>query len=168
MLGKAMDRESRQADIIAGVTALAQPVLQELGLELFELEFKAGNPVLRVFIDRPGGSVSIDDCALVSGRLSLRLDESDLIPWAYRLEVSSPGLDRPLRREEDYRRFCGRLARLWLSQPLGGRLDYVGRIGEFHQGMVKLQLQEQESIWVPLTQIKKARLEVELKRQPRP
>ena len=156
-----MVQGNRPEDIIAGVTALAGPVLQELGLELFEVEFTPGNPALRVFIDRPGGSVSIDDCAAVSGRLSLRLDETDLIHRAYRLEVSSPGLDRPLRHEDDYRRFCGRLARLWLTQPLGGKLDCLGRIGEFHQGMVKLQLRDQESIWVPLAQIKKARLEIE-------
>ena len=149
-------------DIIARVRELSQPVLAELGLELFDLEYQPRSGLLRVVIDRPAAAVSIDDCALASERLSERLDAADPIPYSYQLEMSSPGLDRPLRREDDYRRFRGRLAHLVLAQPVDGRGDITGRIGEGHQGMVRLLLSDAESLWVPLSAVRKAALVPEI------
>ncbi|MRR08923.1 ribosome maturation factor RimP [bacterium] len=98
--------------VIERVRALARPVAAELGLELFDVEYQPRGGLLRVVIDRPAGEVGIGDCQAASERLSAALDEADPIPHAYRLEVSSPGLDRPLRGPDDYRRFRGRLAHL--------------------------------------------------------
>ena len=151
-----------EPDIIARVRELSQPVLTELGLELFDLEYQPRSGLLRLVIDRPAGNVSIDDCSLASERVSERLDAADPIAQAYRLEVSSPGLDRPLRHEDDYRRFRGRLAHLVLAQPVDGKSDITGRIGECQQGMVRMQLAEDESLWVPLAAARTARLVPEI------
>ena len=101
---------------LTGVRAAAERVARSYGLEIFDVQFRreAQGMVLRVRIDRPGSgataeeSVSVEDCARVSRDLSAILDVEDVVPTAYTLEVSSPGLDRPLRRADDYRRFAGR------------------------------------------------------------
>src|SRR5262245_64205324 len=98
--------------------------------------------VLRVQIDRPGPaataeeSVSVDDCAHVSRDLSAILDVEDVVPSAYTLEVSSPGLDRPLRRPDDYRRFAGRLAKIVVRGPIDGQGFFRGRLGGVDGGDV--------------------------------
>src|SRR5205823_9818653 len=105
--------------VVEKVREIAGRVAADRGLEIFDVQFRREAPgmVLRVQIDRPGPaasaeeSVSVEDCARVSRDLSAILDVDDVVPTAYTLEVSSPGLDRPLRREDDYRRFAGRRAR---------------------------------------------------------
>lgn len=108
----------READVVEPVRAVATRVATTYGLEVFDVQFRreAGGMMLRVQIDRPGPAatagecVSVEDCARVSRDLSAILDVEDVVPTAYILEVSSPGLDRPLRRTDDYRRFAGRRA----------------------------------------------------------
>ena len=108
------------ADIVERVRDLAVRVAGTYGLEIFDVQFRreASGMVLRIRLDRPGpaataeDSVGVDDCARVSRDLSAVLDVEDVVPTAYTLEVSSPGLDRPLRDAADYRRFCGRRAKL--------------------------------------------------------
>src|SRR5258707_8433306 len=104
------------ADVVEQVRALAARVAGTFGLEIWDVQFRreASGMVLRIQIDRPGPaasaeeSVSVEDCAHVSRDLSALLDVDDVVPTAYTLEVSSPGLDRPLRSADDYRRFTGR------------------------------------------------------------
>src|SRR5918911_1730366 len=104
----------READVVDQVRNLAARVAGGYGLEIFDVQLRreAAGMVLRVQIDRPGPaataqeSVSIEDCAQVSRDLSAILDVEDVVPGAYTLEVSSPGLDRPLKRVDDYRRFA--------------------------------------------------------------
>src|SRR3954467_3208707 len=99
------------------IRAIADRVTASRGLEIWDIQIRreATGHVVRVFIDRPGPaatpeeSVSIEDCEQVNREMSTILDVEDPLPFAYTLEVSSPGLDRPLRRESDYRRFAGRL-----------------------------------------------------------
>src|SRR2546428_13394913 len=106
-------------DVVEQVRAIAARVAGTYGLEIFDVQFRREAPgmVLRVQIDRPGPaataeeSVSVEDCAHMSRELSAILDVEDVVPTAYTLEVSSPGLDRPLRRADDYRRFAGRRAK---------------------------------------------------------
>ena len=148
-------------DIVARVKALALPLAEARGLELFEVEYISGNRLLQVFLDRRNGFVDIDDCSAVSQQLSAELDRLDFIPHAYRLEVSSPGLDRPLRNGDDYRRFVGRRARLVLSQPLNGLAGLSGQIRECRQEVVNIGIDNGESLWVPLSQVKAARLEID-------
>src|SRR2546422_6741017 len=120
-------------DVTESVRAMADRVAGSLGLEVFDVQFRreGRGMVLRVQIDRPGPaataeeSVSVEDCARVSRDLSALLDVEDVVPVAYTLEVSSPGLDRPLRHADDYRRFLGAPAELRVAAPRG-------REGIFH------------------------------------
>ena len=150
-----------ESEIIKKVSGLAGSFLNEMGLELYDVEYSSGSGQLRVFIQRPLAGVSMGDCAKVSRKLSEELDKDDLIDSAYMLEVSSPGLDRPLKKETDYQRSLGRLAKLKLIQPMDGSHELLSRLLEYREGMVKLGMEGQEPLWVPLSQIKKARLELE-------
>jgi ribosome maturation factor RimP len=144
------------------------------GLEIFDLQLRreATGWVLRVVIDRPDAlpgapgqePVGIDDCQRVSHDLSALLDVEDgltsAIAGEYTLEVSSPGLDRPLRGEADYRRFLGRLAKVVTDSPLGGQSHFAGRLTAIEEG--ELLLTEGRRVHrVPLARIKRARLDVE-------
>ncbi len=154
----AADRHSAE-EIENRVRELAEPLARDRGLEIFAVEYRGGGHLLRVFLDRRYGPVTLDDCQAVSERLSALLDEHDFIPQSYRLEVSSPGLDRPLKGQDDYLRFQGEYARLLLLQPASGNMALVGRIGEVQNGMLRLHPQGQDPLWLPLSQIRSARLE---------
>ena len=113
---------------------MASRVAGTYGLEIFDVQFRreSGGMVLRVQIDRPGpaataeDSVSVGDCAHVSRDLSAILDVEDIVTTAYILEVSSPGLDRPLRHADDYRRFSGRRAKLVMREAVDGQTYFKG------------------------------------------
>jgi ribosome maturation factor RimP len=106
---------------------LLEAPIGALGYEVVELEFhpQGRGGLLRVFIDKEGG-VTVDDCEIVSRQVSAVLDVEDPIPGAYTLEVSSPGLDRPLRKAADFARFAGQQARIELSLPIEGRRRFAG------------------------------------------
>jgi ribosome maturation factor RimP len=158
------------------VRAAAERVARSCGLEIFDVQLRRESigTVLRVIIDRPDRgvpespeeSVGIEDCQRVSQDLSALLDvEEDELDEAalarqYTLEVSSPGLDRPLRHEADYRRFQGRLAKVVTSKPMDGQSAFSGRIVRVEDGMVLLE-EGRRTHRVPLTQIKRANLAVE-------
>jgi ribosome maturation factor RimP len=158
------DRHSAE-EIIARIEDMARPLADQLGLELVEVEYRAGGDFLRIFVDRPGRGASMEDCSRLSRSLSAELDSNDPIPHPYNLEVSSPGLDRPLKGEGDYLRHSGKLARLVLAQPFDGQNVLTGHIGELKNSMVRIALRDGESVWLPLAQIRKGRLEIELKKQ---
>lgn len=148
-------------EIIAKVRRLAEIPASARGLEVSDVHYKPGGQVLRVVLDRVNGSVDINDCQAVSEHLSAELDALDLIPHAYRLEVSSPGLDRPLRREEDYRRFRGEAAKIILQQPIAGNSVLRGRLADCRNGMLRLEVEGGEPLWLPLSQVRSARLDPE-------
>jgi ribosome maturation factor RimP len=160
-----MEIKNTAEEIIDKIKELVRPMADEMGLELVDVEYKTGGDFLRVFIDRPGQGVAMEDCSALSRRISAELDANDPIPHPYNLEVSSPGLDRPLKKSEDFMRYAGRPVKVVISQPLNGQNTFIGHIGEVQNGMVKIILKDQESVWLPLAQIKKARLEVELKKK---
>jgi len=116
--------------------AIAERVARSHGLEVWDVvrRRETTGQVVRVFIDRPGPaatpeeSVSIEDCELVSREIGTILDVEDPLPFAYTLEVSSPGLDRPLRGENDYRRFAGRLAKVVVSEAVDNQKAFEGRL----------------------------------------
>jgi len=111
----------------AGVKALAEPVVEGLGLILWDVELKKEGSAwfLRVYIDKEGG-VTLDDCERVSRALDKPLDAADLIEQSYFLEVSSPGVERTLRRPEHFALSVGKVVRLRLFSPRDGRREYVG------------------------------------------
>jgi len=149
----------------------AERVAHSLGLEIFDVEWKVGKDrLLRVYIDRVpesgspnnGSGISHQDCERVSEQLSVILDVEDLVPGPrYTLEVSSPGLDRKLIKPGDYERFTGRLAKVWLNEPVENEKFFQGRLAGYADGMVKLTVRDREVV-VPYAGIRKANLVVEL------
>jgi ribosome maturation factor RimP len=145
------------------VRTLAQEILGFLGMELVHLEMKRepGGLLLRLYIDKEGG-VTLDDCAHVSRQLSAQLDIEDPIEGRYTLEVSSPGLDRPLVSEGDFTRFTGRRIRLSTRLPLEGRRNFLGRLDGLVEGSIRMTLEEGHQVSIPRDQVAKARLEIEI------
>ena len=131
------------------------------------LRREGGSDVLRVVLDRPGpaatpeDSVSITDCERVSQELSAILDVEDLLPTAYTLEVSSPGLDRPLRGRDDYERFAGRLAKIVTREPVSRQTAFAGRLRGIEGDDVLFENEGGKIVRLPLALISRARLEVE-------
>jgi ribosome maturation factor RimP len=157
-------------DALSQIKATAERVVGAHGLELFDVQLTRESVgwVVRVTIDRPGPagtpeeSVGVEDCSLVSRELSTILDVEDPLDRAYTLEVTSPGLDRPLRHEADYRRFAGRLAKLVLEQPVDGQTFFNGRIQGVEGGEVVLLVGKKERAHrIPIDGIKRANLDVE-------
>jgi ribosome maturation factor RimP len=154
----------------------AERVARSYGLEIFDVQLRreSAGTVLRVIIDRPDpgvptspedDSIGIADCQRVSHDLSALLDVEDdmeaaALSDAYTLEVSSPGLDRPLRHEADYRRFTGRLAKIVTTEPVDGQSAFAGRLAGVDEGMVRLE-EGRKVHRVPAALIKRGRLEVE-------
>ncbi|UCE75730.1 MAG: ribosome maturation factor RimP [Gammaproteobacteria bacterium] len=146
-----MPRES------AELRKLLEPAVSALGFELVGVEFVSGRRgLLRVYIDSEDG-ISIDDCQAVSHQVSGLLDVEDPIPGQYSLEVSSPGLDRPLFRAADFERFAGHEVRLRLVAPVEGRRKFRGVLVGLRDGRVVVQVEEQELV-VALEEIDEARL----------
>lgn len=111
------------------VTELVSPVVENLNYELVDVEYvkEGANWYLRVYIDKPGG-ISIDDCQAVSEQVSELLDKNDPIDQSYYLEVSSPGLDRPLKTEKDFTKYKGELVEVKVFQPIDGKKIFEGEL----------------------------------------
>ena len=137
---------------------LLEPAVSGLGYELVELEFApAGSgSLLRLYIDAPPG-ISLDDCERVSRQVSAILDTEDPIPGQYTLEVSSPGLDRVLRKPEHFRRFAGNRIRLQLEVPIEGRKRFTGTLLEARDDGIALEVDGVRRVF-GYAQIHKARL----------
>lgn len=155
--------------VVDKVRAIAERVAAGYGLEIFDVQFRREAPgmVLRIQLDRPGAaakeedSVSVGDCASVSRDLSALFDVEEVVPTAYTLEVSSPGLDRPLRRVDDYRRFTGRLAKIVMREKVDGQGFFRGRLAGVDGTDVLIDADDGRSHRVPLDAITRANLEVE-------
>jgi len=134
------------------------PSVAALGCELLGVQVSRGprHSVLRIYIDKPEG-ITLDDCEKVSHQISGVLDVEDPIEGEYSLEVSSPGVDRPLFLEQHYQRFAGHRVRIRLSVPVSGRRNLVGTLVAARQGDVVVEL-EGEQLALPLEQIAQARL----------
>jgi len=138
------------------------PILRK-NMELVNLEWRREKVgwVLRIFIDKPGG-VTVEDCAKISEMVSKILDKEDLIHHSYILEVSSPGIERPLVKKEDYERFKGEKAKIILKTPISGRKNFTGTILGIKKDLVQMEVEGK--IWeFSLDNIKKANLQPEIK-----
>ncbi len=155
--------------VVEKVRAIAERVATSYGLEIFDVQFRREAPgmVLRVQVDRPGPaskaeeSVSVVDCANVSRELSAIFDVEEIVPTAYTLEVSSPGLDRPLRRPDDYRRFTGRRAKVVMREKVDGQGFFRGRLAGVEGTALLIEADDGRTHRVPLDVITRANLEVE-------
>jgi len=149
-------------EIRTEVEALLQPIAARMGLEVVDVDIhgEAERTVLRVLMDRPEGGITVEECARVSEQLGRRLDLYDLFPHAYTLEVSSPGLDRPLRSDADYRRFAGRRAEIQTDQLIDGRRRFRGIVLGVVGEAVVLQVDGRQ-VQIPRARILQARLVVD-------
>lgn len=149
--------------IEARVRLLAQDVVSRAGFELVDVEYRRepGGWTLRLFIDKKGG-VTLGDCELVSRELGMLLDVEDPIPSRFNLEVSSPGLDRPLKKDSDFRAAQGKLIRVVTRQPISGQRNFNGRLvsAGSEEGPSTLRLCDERGMEheIPVGSIEKARL----------
>jgi ribosome maturation factor RimP len=137
---------------------LLEPVVTGLGYELVEIEYQP-NPkhgVLRIFIDQPDG-IQLDDCQEVSNQVSALLDVEDPIPGHYNLEVSSPGLDRPLNKVEDFERFTGEMVKIKTGMAIDGQRNFKGLLRGIEGDDITIEF-DGKRVSLPLASIEKARL----------
>ena len=145
---------------MAAIDSLVEPVVAGMGYELVDLQAANGGRMLRLFIDKPGG-IDVEDCAAVSRQLS-RVFEVEGVDYD-RLEVSSPGLDRPLRKASDFARFAGQKADVRMRTPDGsGRRRFVGTLRGTEDGRVTMELEGQATVRLELGDVERARLVPEL------
>jgi ribosome maturation factor RimP len=157
-------------DIKDQVQKIVAPVLEDLGAELVDIELRGQRKdlVLTIFIDKEGG-VNLDDCAEISHEVGTLLDVEDVIPGSYRLEVSSPGLDRPLKKAEDYNRFAGKLIKLKTrtkcdpDQSGHDRKTFRGRLLGIEGSLIRIEIEGPGSSIanIPLENVDKANLELD-------
>jgi ribosome maturation factor RimP len=146
---------------VAGLERLIEPEIKSLGFDLVRVMMIGGasDPTLQVMAERPEtGQLAIADCERISHRLSEILDLADPIDGSYRLEVSSPGIDRPLTRLKDFSDWAGHEARVTLSHPRGERKQFTGTLGGLHGHSVKLQTKDGHDHELPFSDIASAKL----------
>ncbi|MBS4194021.1 ribosome maturation factor RimP [Lederbergia citri] len=146
------------------VEELVTPIIEDMKLDLVDIEYvKEGkNWFLRLFIDKENG-VDIEECGIVSERLSVILDEIDPIPHNYFLEVSSPGAERPLKKESDFTSSIGKNVHLKTYEPIEGEKTFEGKLIDFNEGVITLEIKIKtrvKTIEIPFDKVAKARLAV--------
>lgn len=131
------------AAVAKEIADLVEPILEGIGFELVEVEYlsERGRWILRLYVDKEGG-VSVDDCARVSREVGDVIDVKDIIRHGHVLEVSSPGLHRPLRKEKDFLGAVGKKVKLMTAEPMEGRRNFKGRLRAFHEGTLTLETEE--------------------------
>jgi ribosome maturation factor RimP len=150
-------------DIKGKIAVLANSLAGEFGVEVVDVEM-AGNlrrPTVRIFIDKEGG-VTLDDCEKFSRGMSAVLDVEDPMRSPYVLEVSSPGLDRPLKRLKDFEASVGKLARVITRESIDKQNFFVGRIDRVSGNMIFLTMKNDAEVTIPFELVSRARLEIEL------
>ena len=149
--------------LIEQIEQTVVPVLQDHGAELVDAQFvhEHGQWVLRFFIDKPRG-VTLGDCAAISELIGPLLDAADVIKQQYSLEVSSPGINRPLKKESDYQRFIGERVDVTLYAPLNGRRHFKGTLQSVQPGFAVVQEAPEQVFLLPLEDVAKAHLDPEI------
>lgn len=143
------------------VTALAVPLLENQGMELVDIEYRQERAgwILRLFIDKEEG-ITLDDCGNVSRELSDLLEIKDPIPHPYHLEISSPGLNRPLKKEKDFQKFKGKKIKIKTVRPVGDRKTFLGILSEYKDNTIYL-IQDNQTISIPYEEVTAANLQWE-------
>jgi len=151
-----------KGSVVESIETLVTPILDENRLELVDVEYKkeGKNWILRIFIDKEGG-VAVGDCSLVSRQIEDLIEVEEIVPSSYTLEVSSPGLDRPLKNEKDFLRFQGKRAHVTTYAPIDQQKNFKGTIRDFREDVLFLET-ERQLVEIPKNQIAKARLEIEI------
>jgi ribosome maturation factor RimP len=148
----------------ARVAAIAEPVIEDLGYQLVRVKVSgADGCTVQIMAERPDGSMDVDDCETISRALSPVLDVADPIDRAYRLEISSPGLDRPLVRKSDFDRYAGHLARIEMEVPVDGRKRFRGFLAGTENELARLRREsvaegEEPEVLLPIAEMSEAKL----------
>jgi ribosome maturation factor RimP len=159
------DELGSKAAVVTRLTELIVPLLEAQCAELVDLQYgrpKRGRGILRLFVDHPGGGITLEEITRISRIVSGLLDVHDVIPGSYTLEVSSPGLTRALKKPQDYQRFVGRLVRVTTRTPWEGRQVHSGILQGLENDGVCLKEGEQ-LVCIPLSEIARARLDIDQK-----
>jgi ribosome maturation factor RimP len=144
--------------ILEEISQLIEPVLADMGIELVDVDFfsEQNKRILRIYADRPTG-INLDDCAMVSREIGNLLDVKELLQHRYVLEVSSPGLNRPLKKEKDFLRAVGQKVKIKTAVPLKGSRNFTGVLQSFESGVLQLNLDD-AAVLIPKEDVKKANL----------
>jgi ribosome maturation factor RimP len=163
----AVFNSDQRQSLEARITKLAEQIAAAMGMEIVLMEIKGEgkHSIVRTFIDKPGG-ISLADCEQFSKRFSVTLDVEDWIPFSYVLEVSSPGVNRPLVKESDFQRFCGKNAKVRTRLPIEGQRNFKGKIFGVTEGRLGLEVAPGKKIEIALTDIEKANLMADLSMKP--
>ena len=154
----------RESGLAARIAALGEPLIEELGYRLVRVKVSGQNgSTLQIMVDHPERAITVDDCALISRRLSPLLDANDPMPGAFLLEVSSPGIDRPLVRPVDFLDWAGFEAKIEMKELIDNRRRFRGLIEGFEDGEARLQVElkdfdEPQTIGLPVDLIADAKL----------
>jgi len=151
-----------KGSVTESIAEMVTPIINENRLELVDVEYKkeGKNWFLRIFIDKEGG-VTVDDCTRVSRQIEDLIEVEEVVPSSYILEVSSPGLDRPLKKKEDFLRFKGKRAHVTTYTPIHQQKSFKGTIQDFQNDVLFLEI-DCDRVEIPKNQIAKARLELEI------
>ncbi|MCX5778339.1 MAG: ribosome maturation factor RimP [Elusimicrobia bacterium] len=149
--------------VVEDVEKLVAPLLEAQGIELVDLQWvtESGKKVLRVFIDKPSG-IKLADCGNMSALISAELDEKNTLPGQYLLEVSSPGIDRVLKKEKDFARFVGKRARIVGQEPINGQRNFCGELKSAAGGLVTIDDVTNGAVTIAFGNIVRARLDPEI------
>jgi ribosome maturation factor RimP len=157
-------------DVKDTIAPMAEALAAREGFELVDVVYRSegGRWILRFYLDREEGGITIDDCQRFSRMLSVQLDTENPISHRYFLEVSSPGIERPLKKEKDYVRFRGKGASICLREPLEGRSRLIGKILDFSGGVLEFEEETLGTVRVPYADISSAKLRFPGQASPRP
>ena len=146
-------------DLAQTITDMIAPSVSALGYDLVRVKLMGNKkPVLQIMAERPDGSMSVEDCEAISRTVSALLDVEDPIQEEYQLEVSSPGIDRPLTRLEDFERFRGFEARIDLKEPVEGRKRFTGRLDGVEDGEVRIETKQHGVLGLSFESVSEAKL----------
>jgi len=153
----------QETGLAAQLAGLVEPVLEDLGFRLVRVTISGRNgTTVQVMAERPDGTITVEECAEISRNLSPLLDAHDPLPGHYALEVSSPGIDRPMARVSDFETWAGYEAKIELKQPLSGRKRFRGLLAGVENGEVRIEVEldqpERQLIGLPVALIAEARL----------
>jgi len=154
-------------DNISTIEAMVKETVEGLGLELYEFKYVQSKrkKTLNIVVDHSSRSISIGDCERVSKAIGPAIDEQDLIDGSYFLEVSSPGVERALRKTEDYRRFTGETVKVIMKNPVEKRMVFIGKMNNYNEEKNEITVLERDSkreFTLSIDEIKKARLYLEV------
>jgi ribosome maturation factor RimP len=150
--------------MIDKIKNLIEPVLQREGVELVEIIYRheSGRRVLRLLVDKEGG-IKLGDCVELNKKISEVLEEADVIPERYVLEIDSPGIDRPFKIKKDYERALGRTVRVTLNEAVMDKKEYIGRLVEVSDERIKIDTGKKGELEIPFEKIIRARQEIGVK-----